>query len=214
MRLNQGLIEELRRLYEERRGEIERRLEEFRLVRLKGDLAAFEEMCYCLFTAGASARIGLRSVEAIRDVMLTGSQGEIARRLRGIHPYARRRAEYVVLAREFVRERMGFRIFETLDRMGHLERRDFLVENVKGFGYKEASHFLRNIGYRGYAILDRHILRNLRRLGVADLASSPKSRKAYLRTEEAMKGLAEEMGVDFDALDLLFWSRETGEVLK
>ena len=214
MKLNRELIEELRRFYEGKRGEIERRLEEFKRVRLKGDLAAFEEMCYCLFTAGASAKIGLRSVEAIRDVMLTGSQEEIAERLRGIHPYARKRAEYVVLAREFVKERMGFEIFETLDRMGHLERRDFLVENVKGFGYKEASHFLRNIGYSGYAILDRHILRNLRKLGITDLTSSPKSRKAYLQVENAMKELAEEIGVDFDALDLLFWSRETGEVLK
>ncbi|RKX99328.1 hypothetical protein DRP77_13495, partial [Candidatus Poribacteria bacterium] len=71
MKLNRELIEELRRFYEEKRGEIERRLEEFKRVRLKGDLAAFEEMCYCLFTAGASAKIGLRSVEAIRDVMLT-----------------------------------------------------------------------------------------------------------------------------------------------
>lgn len=34
------------------------------------------------------------------------------------------------------------------------ELREWLLENVKGLGYKEASHFLRNIGYRNLAILD------------------------------------------------------------
>jgi N-glycosylase/DNA lyase len=35
-----------------------------------------------------------------------------------------------------------------------------------GIGMKEASHFLRNIGYKHLAIIDRHILRNLVYCGV------------------------------------------------
>jgi len=208
------MISELRREYLIKRDAIEAKLRKFERVREKGDLAAFEEMCYCLFTAGASAKVGMRSVEAIRDLMLTGSQEELSEKLRSVHPYARKRAEYVVLAREFVRKRMNFKIFDTLDPMEHLERRDFIVHNIKGLGYKEGSHFLRNIGYKGYAILDRHILRNLRRFGITDLKSSPSSRRRYLEVEEAMRRLALEIGVDFDALDLLFWSDETGEILK
>jgi len=44
--------------------------------------------------------------------------------------------------------------------------REFLVKEVKGVGYKESSHYLRNIGYRNLAILDRHILNNLKNLNV------------------------------------------------
>ena len=48
------------------------------------------------------------------------------------------------------------------------KKRDFLIENVKGLGLKEASHFLRNIGYKNLAILDRHILKNLLKLKIID----------------------------------------------
>jgi N-glycosylase/DNA lyase len=88
------------------------------------------------------------------------------------------------------------------------------VRNIKGLGYKEASHFLRNIGFKGYAILDRHILRNLCRWGVTEETASPGSKKKYLEIEAKMKDFANEIGIDFDDLDLLFWSNETGEILK
>jgi len=88
------------------------------------------------------------------------------------------------------------------------------VQNVKGFGYKEASHFLRNIGYRGLAILDGHIIHSLHQLKVLRTDERPKSRKEYLAMEEKMKKFADKTGIDLDELDLLFWSMRTGKVLK
>jgi len=88
------------------------------------------------------------------------------------------------------------------------------VKNIKGLGYKEASHFLRNIGFKGYAILDRHILRNLCRRGITEETTCPNNKKKYLQIEVKMKAFADEIGIDFDDLDLLFWGNETGEILK
>jgi N-glycosylase/DNA lyase len=94
------------------------------------------------------------------------------------------------------------------------ELREWLVTNVKGLGWKEASHFLRNIGHRNLAILDRHILRNLEKYSV--IRSLPKrlTKKEYLRIEEKFRRFAIAVGLSMDELDLLFWSMETGKVLK
>jgi len=81
-------------------------------------------------------------------------------------------------------------------------------------GYKEASHFLRNIGYKGYAILDKHILRSLAELEIIDDPKPPNSRLRYLTVEEKLRNLADATKIDFDELDLVLWSMKTGEILK
>ncbi len=94
--------------------------------------------------------------------------------------------------------------------------REWFVENIKGFGYKEASHFLRNIGLgKDIAILDRHILKNLKKYGVIDkIPSSLGSRRVYLEIEEKMKGFSKKTGIPLEDMDLLFWSLQTGFVFK
>ena len=95
------------------------------------------------------------------------------------------------------------------------EKRQWLAENVKGIGYKEATHFLRNVGLNeGLAILDRHILKNLKKYGA--IRSMPKTltKKKYLSLERRFQQFAEDIGIPIDELDLLFWSNETGEILK
>ncbi|MFI5201154.1 MAG: DNA lyase, partial [Candidatus Kapaibacterium sp.] len=79
---------------------------------------------------------------------------------------------------------------------------------------KEASHFLRNIGVRGLAILDRHILKHLKRLGVIKLIPTSLTKKRYLEIEKRWKKFADRVGISIDELDLLFWSIETGEIRK
>jgi len=75
--------------------------------------------------------------------------------------------------------------------------------------------FLRNVGRNGgLAILDRHILRNLKRYGAVRSLPSSLSRKQYLRIERKFMKFAEEIGIPIDELDLLFWSMETGEIRK
>jgi len=96
------------------------------------------------------------------------------------------------------------------------KRRDWLAQDprIKGLGYKEASHFLRNIGFKGYGILDKHVIRCLAEMGVIKSTKPPTSRKNYLETEERMREFADQVEIDFDELDLVLWSMKTGEVLK
>ena len=86
---------------------------------------------------------------------------------------------------------------------------------MKGLGYKEASHFLRNIGVGlDLAILDRHIIKNLKRYGVIEEVPKSLTPKKYLEIEEKMKEFARRIDIPMPELDLLFWSMETGEVFK
>jgi N-glycosylase/DNA lyase len=95
-------------------------------------------------------------------------------------------------------------------------RRDWLVmeKRIKGLGYKEASHFLRNVGFRGYAILDKHVLQCMYELGLIDAPKPPADRKRYLEVEKRLEDFAKRIRIDFNELDLVLWSLRTGEVLK
>lgn len=211
-------IEKIKAAYLERRGEIERRLAEFQNIRRSGtDERLWEEMVFCFFTGGCSARMGIRSVEAVRPLLLAGNQAELAAALVGRHRYPNARAGYIVASREFLEEHCGLRLREKLESFDDdAARRDWLVKEkrIKGLGYKEASHYLRNIGYTGYAILDKHILRSLSELRIIDDPQPPNTRAKYLATEEKLKNLATLTGIDFDELDLVLWSMKTGEILK
>ena len=65
------------------------------------------------------------------------------------------------------------------------------------------------------AILDRHILKNLKKYGViSKIPDSVGSRKIYITIEEKMRAFSKETGIPLDALDLLFWSMQTGFIFK
>lgn len=93
-------------------------------------------------------------------------------------------------------------------------KRELLADNFNGFGMKEASHFLRNIGYKNLAILDRHILKNLTYCKVFNEIPRIKNKKHYLEIEDCFKNFAKAVQISIDELDLLFWSYETGIILK
>lgn len=211
-------IEKIKTAHRERRKEISGRLSEFQAIRAKGnDARLWEEMVFCFFTGGCSAKMGLRSVEAVRPILLSGNQAELAAALVGRHRYPNARAGYIVASREFLQEHCGLRLREKLESFtDDLARRDWLVKEkrIKGLGYKEASHYLRNIGYKGYAILDKHILRSLAELEIIDDPQPPSTRLKYLTVEDKLKELAAKTKIDFDELDLVLWSMKTGEILK
>jgi N-glycosylase/DNA lyase len=213
------LIDELRTSYRKKRGAIRARLAEFEAIAREGDDARlFEELVYCIFTAGASARMGLNAVERVRSHLLKAGRPRLNRLLTGAHRFPNARSGYVVHTRNYLKQDCGLRLRERLARFGDdaEARRDFFARNpgIKGIGYKEASHYLRNIGYRGYAILDKHILRTLHECGVIDSPNPPATKKKYLAVEQDMRKFAIDIRIDFDELDLLLWSNKTGEILK
>ncbi|NBO64661.1 MAG: hypothetical protein EBU88_07425 [Acidobacteria bacterium] len=212
-------IELLRASYKHKRREIRGRMADFAAIRREGDdTRLFEELVYCIFTAGASARMGEVSVGRVRRLLKRGTHEELMEALVGAHRFPRARSGYIVTTRNWLRQDCGLRLREKLDSFGrdHLARRDYFARTpgVKGIGYKEASHYLRNIGYRGYAILDKHILRTLHEHGIVDEPKPPATRQRYLAIEERMKQFATDISIDFDELDLLLWSNKTGVILK
>ena len=211
-------IENIRATHRERAPVIRQRLAEFREVWQSGSEARlWEELIFCIFTAGVSARMGLRAVEAVKPLLLEGAREEMAERLRGVHRYPVARSGYIVVTREHLESDCGLRLHERLSSFTDpLGRRDWLAKErgIKGLGYKEASHFLRNIGLSGYAILDKHILRCLAELDVIESPGPPATRAKYLEIEERLRGFAYDMQIDFDELDLVLWSMKTGEILK
>jgi len=214
-----SMVEELQKTYLEKREAIRARLAEFESVLREGDdRRLFEELVFCIFTAGASARMGLNSIERVRPHLLKADRKRLTRLLLGAHRYPNARSGYVIHTRNFLRRDCGLRLGERLDSFGAdtEARRDFFAKNpgVKGIGYKEASHYLRNIGYRGYAILDKHILRTLWEIGLIDSPNPPGTKKKYLTVEDRMRKFAGDIKINFDELDLLFWSNKTGVILK
>lgn len=211
-------IDAIRAEHHQRRDLIRTRLGEFRAVWARAsDEELFAELVYCIFTAGASAKMGLKAVEAIRLAMGHSTAPDLTERLLGIHRYPRARAGYVVVTRDFLQNDCGMQLYNRLRRFRNSnDRRDWLARErgIKGLGYKESSHFLRNIGFSGYGILDKHILRCLTELGVIESPKPPATRRRYLEVEEQLRGFAREIRIDFDELDLVLWSFKTGEVLK
>jgi len=91
--------------------------------------------------------------------------------------------------------------------------RKWLIKEIKGVSFKLSSHFLRNIGMRGLAILDVHILRSM---SERNLISNylPLTESKYYNIEKKLQGYAKALEVEIDELDQLFWSNATGYVGK
>jgi len=135
----------------------------------------------------------------------------------GRHRYPNARGRYVVASRKFLNDHCEMRLREKLSSFdSDLDRRDWLVKEkgIKGLGYKEGSHYLRNIGFKGYAILDKHVLRCLAELNIISEPKPPNTRLRYLTIENKLKKFAGRLKIDFDEMDLVLWSVKTGEILK
>jgi N-glycosylase/DNA lyase len=214
------VVADIRATHKARRKEIRARLDQFRSVWRSGsDAQLWEELVYCIFTAGASARMGYRAVEAIRPLLLDGSREAMTRALKqaGAHRFPVERPGYIVVTRSYLREHCNLELREKLlSFTDPIARRDWLAreKQIKGLGYKESSHFLRNIGLMGHAILDKHVMNCLTDLKVVETPKPPATRARYLETEARLRSFAREIRIDFDELDLVLWSMKTGEVLK
>lgn len=167
-------------------------------------------------TANASARMGLKSIAAIKNKILTASETEIKNLLKGNHRFYNARARYIVHTRSYLKNICGLNLKKLLDSIkSPQDLRKFFAEtkDIKGIGYKEASHFLRNIGYSGYAILDKHILSCLKEMKVIK-EHDMTLRVNYLEIENKMKKFSKKVRIGMDELDLTLWSYKTGEILK
>ena len=208
-------IDELMDYYIPVKEQIDVRLGEFRHIwEEASDEELFRELVFCLLTPQSKAKTCWKAVQRLeRKCMIAETvPAAITEELVGVR-FNQRKAEYICLARSQFATRS---LRKTLaDFAGSAAAREWLVENVKGLGYKEASHFLRNIGLgEDLAILDRHILKNLALLGVIDEVPSSPTKRLYLEIEKKMAAFSKEAKIPMGQLDLLLWYKEAGEVFK
>jgi len=190
-------LNELYSHFQKNKKTIDERLSEFKAK--KTDREIFFELCFCILAANTSSKMASRVVEGADNILIESSYEELNKRLKELScRFYNRRSEYIFYARNVPIK------FD----------REYLVKNIKGLGYKESSHFLRNIGFSDYAILDKHILRSLHEFRVIDELPKSLNRKRYLEIEEKMKIWSKEINIPMNELDLVLWSRKTGEVLK
>ncbi len=211
------IIEELKVLYIQKKDSIKAQLDEFEQVREKGDdKRIFEELTFCILTSAVGPKVGMKSLDAIRDILLEGSPEELEESLKGVHKYPEK-AYYIVHTRNYLRDTFSMKIKDLIRSFDDpIKKREFFALNkdIKGLGLTQASHFLRNIGIKGYAILDRNVVRSLYDLGILEAPKPPATKKKYLEAEEKMKGFAEELGIEIEELDMLLWSMKTGYIPK
>ncbi len=206
------LIKKIRSLINSEVGDIVRiRVQEFKQLHQKGNDYWFSELCFCILTANSSAILGVNIQKQITpDGFKTLSLEQLTNRLTQLgHRFSNRRAEFIVNARivgEIKEIVTGF--------ADSRNARDWLVKNVKGLGLKEASHFLRNVGYFDLAILDRHIQRIMLEYGMIKTLPKSMTKRNYLAMEEKLRTLAEELDLPIGILDLYLWYMKTGKVLK
>lgn len=204
-----GVVEE----YLKRRSIIQQRLHEFSCVRHEGEERLFYELCFCLLTPQSN---GKQCWDAVGLLMR--------------HDFFHRRLSACTLER-CLRQKTRFHVTKTRyllkmkrefpaiaralsEHTDGASLRLWLVEHVKGMGLKEASHFLRNIGFRNLAILDRHVLKHLVRERVLPRLPHTLTSRTYLFIEKRFHAYSKRVEVPLDCLDLVFWSMETGEVFK
>ena len=191
------------------KNKVEERILEFKNTGKSCCDRIYEELCYCILTANFNAERAIKIHERICECFLNMREGELERVLRDNGYRFPFRAKYIVNARKY-REK----IKELVDNnIGESEFREWLKNNIKGLGYKEASHFMRNIGYSNIAIIDSHILELLEK---HRLVNKPKTltKRKYLEIEGTLREIAEQNNLSLAELDLYLWYIETGKILK
>lgn len=192
----------LRDEYKRKKPEILKRLKNF--SEIKDEKKKFLELCYCLCTPQSKAE---RVAEVIHeqniDKLIGCSSDELSGMLKTNVRFHNKKAGYIIGARRFIPN------ISMLPDDTNVAR-EFLVKKIKGLGYKEASHFLRNIGYRNICIIDSHVISLMHEIKVFKRRDSPKNTEQYLNMEQKIMDYAKKIKIDVDELDLLLWSIETG----
>ncbi len=185
------------------------RVKEFKEIDRRSSNEIFQEMCFCILTANFNAEKCITIQKEIGNGFLTLSEEDLAKRLADLgHRFPNARARYISDSVKY-NDSLKDIIHSSKDE----ELRKWLVKNIKGLGYKEASHFLRNIGFDDFAIIDFHIIDVLVAYTLIERPKTLTKRK-YLEIENTLRDIAKQTNLTLAELDLYLWYIETGKILK
>ena len=204
----------LKESYNKRQFMIKARLKHFKEIYNQEEKIIFSELCFCLLTPQSKAKLCDKAIQNLikTNFLFNESFDDIKSMLIGIR-FNNNKTRYLIEARALFK---NIYIKEKLKQFNDpYKLREWLVSNIKGMAYKEASHFMRNIGiYENVTILDRHILKNLVKYNVISETPKTLAKNIYFEIENKMKEFSKHLNIPIEELDLLFWSEETGEVFK
>ena len=214
--MNKSEIETLLETYRKSKPKIKRRLREFKDVWLKSERVIFAELCFCICTPQSKAVLADKAIKSLvaSRKLFNGNFNDIRSGLVGVR-FPNNKARYIYEAKEQFSVGSKIKIKDRIIVNDIFAAREWIVKNIKGIGYKEAGHFLRNIGFgRNLAILDVHILNNMLKYRV--ISEKPKSltKLKYLEIETVFLNFADKLGIPPVELDLLLWSIQTGKIFK
>jgi len=188
---------------------VDARIKEFKEIDKISSDEIFQELCFCILTANFNAEKCIKIQREIGDEFLTFSEEELAKKLADLgHRFPNARASYISNSVKYKES-----LKDIIHSFKGEELREWLVKNIKGLGYKEASHFLRNIGFDNYAIIDFHIIDVLVNHNLIERPKTLAKRK-YLEIENTIRDIAKETNLTLAKLDLYLWYIETGKILK
>jgi N-glycosylase/DNA lyase len=188
--------------------EIQNRLKEFK--RIEDEDLLFKELCFCILVANTNLEKTLEIWKKIDNGFLKYNKKQLSLKLKSLgYRFYNKRADYILYNRKIKKI-----IKEKIKELSSFYLREWLVKNLKGIGFKEASHFLRNIGFKDFAILDRHILRFLFKNKIIKEIPSNLSKRKYLEIENKLKNLADKLNITLSELDFLIFYLETGTLPK
>lgn len=201
-----SLIKEVQKLRNsEIKTKINKRLKEFENFKNKSNSEWFSELCFCILTANSKAETAIKIQNEIKNKFHTSPKiKQVIKKHK--HRFHNNKTKYILEARKY-------KNIKTIIKK-EKDQREWLVKNIKGLGYKEASHFLRNTGYKNFAIIDRHILNVLIEHKIIKQKPKTINKNFYLQTEKKFKKLADKLKVSPAELDLYLWYSRTGKVLK
>lgn len=211
-------IRKLKSLYKNKKNEIESQINKFTETWNNGtEEDIFSELSFCILTPQSKAKTCWAIIEYLRKtgILFNGNIKEISRILKAIR-FHNNKSKYILNVRDKFLSSKNSSIKGCINKFPDpYSCRDWLVKNIKGIGYKEASHFLRNIGKgEKLAILDRHILKNMKRLGLIEEIPETLTKSKYIMLEKKLSEFAKRIKIPLSHLDLLLWYRETGEIFK
>jgi len=185
------------------------RIKEFESFKNKNNSAWFSELCFCILAANSKQKTSENIQKKLGSKLKTMPQQELATFIRdNKHRFHNNKSKYIVEARRYSN------VKKLINGKSESEARDWLADNIKGLGMKEASHFLRNTGSKDIAILDRHILSLMDNHNLIDQIPTSLTKKHYLLIESKFIKLANKLQISPAKLDLLMWYLKTKEVAK
>ncbi|OHD19376.1 MAG: DNA lyase [Spirochaetes bacterium GWB1_27_13] len=215
--MNEKEIESVKNIHSSIKTQIDDKINYFKNIWNNGtELDIFEELVFCILTPQSKAIMADKAIKNLKkkNLLFSNNWEEISNEL-NIVRFKNNKARYIIEVRNNLTIDGKIWLKDKINPNDIYTTRDWFVKNIKGYGLKEASHFLRNIGFcEELAILDRHILKNLRLLEVIDEIPKSLSPKKYIEIEKKLIDFSNYVNINPAHLDFVLWYKETNVIFK